>query len=138
MKKTYVSFKNLASYTENLKKYISSILDGISAENYPLNTIYPVGSIYLSVLETSPSSLFGGTWERIEDVFLLACGNSYKAGQMGGESEHILELDEMPSHNHSLKTDLSGDIQWASYTSYVGGMVSVSFFRKDRCWWDNL
>lgn len=27
--------------------------------------IYPVGSVYLSMVSTSPSTLFGGTWERI-------------------------------------------------------------------------
>ncbi len=32
-----------------------------------INTIYPVGSIYMSVNNTDPSSLFGGTWEQIND-----------------------------------------------------------------------
>lgn len=49
---------------------------------------YPVGSIYLSVSETSPASLFGGTWERIKDRFLLAAGDTYAAGETGGKSDH--------------------------------------------------
>jgi hypothetical protein len=28
-----------------------------------LDTVYPVGAIYLSVSSTSPATLFGGTWE---------------------------------------------------------------------------
>lgn len=62
---------------------------------------YPVGSIYLSVNSTNPSTLFGGTWQRIQDVFLLAAGSQYSAGSTGGEAEHTLTVKEMPSHNHS-------------------------------------
>lgn len=64
------------------------------------NLIYPVGSIYMSVNSTSPQTLFGGTWTRIEDTFLLAAGGTYKAGTTGGEATHKLTIEEMPSHNH--------------------------------------
>ncbi len=64
--------------------------------------IYPVGSIYLSASSTSPASLFGGTWEQLKDTFLLAAGDSYTAGDMGGEAEHTLTADEMPSHRHAM------------------------------------
>lgn len=50
--------------------------------------IYPVGSIYLAVNDTNPSTLFGGTWERIKDRFLLASGDSYSNGSTGGSSMH--------------------------------------------------
>jgi hypothetical protein len=32
--------------------------------------------------------LFGGTWERIQDRFLLAAGNTYAAGTTGGADQH--------------------------------------------------
>ena len=63
---------------------------------------YPIGSIYLSVNNTSPASLFGGTWEKIQDRFLLASGSSYSLGATGGEKTHTLTISEMPSHNHRL------------------------------------
>ena len=50
--------------------------------------IYPVGAIYMSVNNISPAILFGGTWERIKDRFLLAAGDDYTAGSTGGEAEH--------------------------------------------------
>lgn len=65
-------------------------------------SIYPVGSIYLSVESTSPASLFGGSWERIEDRFLLAAGDSYSVGDIGGEATHTLTIGEMPEHAHSI------------------------------------
>ena len=65
-----------------------------------IDIIYPVGSIYLSVNSTNPSTLFHGTWERIKDRFLLASGDTYSAGSTGGEAQHTLTVDEMPQHRH--------------------------------------
>lgn len=61
---------------------------------------YPVGSIYMSVNETDPQTLFGGTWEQIKDTFLLGAGDKYEVGTTGGEAEHTLTIEEMPSHTH--------------------------------------
>lgn len=66
-----------------------------------INTIYPVGSIYMSVNSTNPSVLFGGTWEQIKDTFLLASGDTYANGSTGGEATHTLTENEMPSHTHT-------------------------------------
>lgn len=62
---------------------------------------YPIGSIYISINSTNPSTLFGGTWEQIKDRFLLACGSTYKNGTTGGEATHKLTINEMPEHNHT-------------------------------------
>ena len=64
--------------------------------------VYPVGSVYVSVNSTSPATLFGGTWVQIKDKFLLSAGDTYKAGATGGEDTHVLTVDEMPRHNHSI------------------------------------
>lgn len=66
-------------------------------------TNYPVGSIYLSVNDTSPAELFGGTWEQLKDRFLLAAGDTYAAGRTGGEAQHTLTVDEIPAHQHEEK-----------------------------------
>lgn len=72
--------------------------------------IYPVGSIYMSVNSISPATIFGGTWEQIEDTFLLAAGSTYTAGDTGGSAthhhttgNHTLTVAEMPSHTHGVK-----------------------------------
>ena len=64
--------------------------------------VYPVGSVYVSVNSTSPETLFGGKWVQIKDKFLLSAGDTYKAGATGGEATHVLNVDEMPRHNHSI------------------------------------
>ena len=38
--------------------------------------VYPVGAIYISINEASPSVLFGGTWEQIQGGILIGTGNS--------------------------------------------------------------
>lgn len=63
-------------------------------------SFYPVGSIYQSVNETSPASLFGGDWERIQGRFLLGTSSSYKVTSTGGEEKHTLTTSEMPRHMH--------------------------------------
>lgn len=72
-----------------------------------LSRIYPVGSIYLSLNTTNPSTFLGGAWELIKDTFLIGAGNSYQLGSTGGSSahkhttgDHTLTINEMPSHNH--------------------------------------
>ena len=65
---------------------------------------YPVGSIYMSTVATSPADLFGGTWEAMPaGRVLLAQGTSewgveYQAGSTGGEHEHQLSVGELPAH----------------------------------------
>lgn len=73
-----------------------------------LLTVYPVGSIYLSVNSTSPASLFGGTWEQLKDRFLLGAGSAYAAGSTGGEAAHTLSINEIPSHAGHLYGNAGG------------------------------
>lgn len=75
-----------------------------TGSNIDFDLIYPVGSIYMSVASTSPSTLFGGTWVQIKDRFLLACGNTYNNGATGGEAQHTLLASEMPSHTHTISS----------------------------------
>ena len=62
--------------------------------------IYPVGAVYISTTLVDPAVLFGGTWRRIEDRFLLAASEVYAAGSVGGEASHLLTENEMPRHRH--------------------------------------
>ena len=96
-----------------------------------LNTVYPVGSIYISMNETDPGTLFGGTWERISRRFLLGCGGTgpganndtntpqqlsveqqtwfsdLHPGVTSGEYQHTLSVAEMPEHIHGTYGQLA-------------------------------
>lgn len=87
-----------------------------------VDKIYPIGSIYMSMNNTSPSDLFGGTWEQLKDTFLLASGDVYPSdGDVStaqhGESNHTLTVDEMPKHKHDLSYR-TGVIQTGSSGTY--------------------
>ena len=72
------------------------------AINNKWETIYPVGSIYMSVNNVNPSTVFGGTWQQIKDKFLLACGDTYNNGATGGSATNTLEVSQLPSHYHNF------------------------------------
>lgn len=42
--------------------------------------IYPVGAVYISMNNTSPATLFGGSWTKVEGKFLLGASSSYPTG----------------------------------------------------------
>nr|DAI87925.1 MAG TPA: baseplate wedge protein [Caudoviricetes sp.] len=83
-----------------------------------INAVYPVGSIYMSVNDTEPSTLFGGTWERLKGRFLIGAGTiadtnsnasfgslgaeepDFSSGETGGQYYHKLDIYEMPEHHH--------------------------------------
>ncbi len=66
-------------------------------KQYILDTIYPVGSIYMSVNSTSPATLFGGTWSALQNRFLVGAGNTYAVNATGGEATHVLTKAEQPA-----------------------------------------
>lgn len=68
---------------------------------YLLNA-YPVGSYYISHSDTSPASLFGGTWHRIESRFLWAASATSELGKTAGVMDVTLTVDQIPSHKHGF------------------------------------
>ena len=104
--------------------------DGTWVRSLTIDQIYPVGSIYMSVNSTSPSTLFGGTWERLKDTFLLAAGDAYSAGATGGEAAHLLTNDELPADMGSFSA-----LNWNHLTQQwnnTTGIVSTTIRTQDR------
>ena len=105
-------------------------LETLENNTLTLDKIYPVGSIYMSADNKEPSIIFGGTWEKIEDRFLLASGSNYTLGSTGGNSSvsytpqgavenHTLTETEMPSHNHDIgNIPVNGEVNNNGYQAY--------------------
>lgn len=82
-----------------IKRYDVSILE----------IMYPVGSIYMSVQDKSPKDLFGfGSWERIQDAFLLGAG-THPVNETGGAETVTLTLNQLPKHGHPQNYSGGGD-----------------------------
>lgn len=120
-------------YADNFEAATAFKINGVSI----IDIIYPVGSIYISVNNTNPGTLFGGTWAAIEDCFLLASGQTYNAGDTGGAATVALSINEIPAHDHGISgyyaieptssgnqtLDLGGPGYWAVHhpTNQGGG-----------------
>lgn len=87
--------------------------------------MYPVGSLYFSTNSTSPATIYGGTWERYGKGRTLVSVNEsdtdFTAGKTGGEKTHVLTVDEMPKHRHTVRrfATMQGGGSWD--TDKIGG-----------------
>lgn len=86
-------------YGKLLKDYIQSFI----------KTMYPVGSIYMSVNNTNPSTYFGGTWVawgagRVPVGINTADGNFNTVEKTGGAATVALTAAQMPAHTHGVGT----------------------------------
>jgi hypothetical protein len=99
------------SATTNDRTNAPSIHAVREAVNNNWLSIYPIGSIYMNVNDVNPSTIFGGTWEKIEGKFLLSSSNSHATGTTGGAETfdytptgtiggHSLTVEELAIHYH--------------------------------------
>ena len=119
----------------------NDLTDKPTFSSISLLDVYPVGSIYISVSATSPSTLFGGTWEAIAaGRVLIGAGGGYTAGQTGGSASHSITISEMPSHNHGGSTGSVGaggahshttDLYKASSGHQVWGSTAVNDYQSN-------
>lgn len=79
------------------------ITDDTAPTSAILESVYPVGSIYIAAVSTSPATLFGfGTWERLpNDVYLKSMGDSGLPLDVSGSNTHTLTVSELPAHQHN-------------------------------------
>lgn len=108
---------------------------GIQLKDKNNNNVYPnpfpVGAIYMSVDSRNPSSIFGGTWERIKGRFLLgADDSSYKVNAIGGEAIHTLTINEIPTHSHPLNKNVPYGMPYNDTSGTAAGYGGGVFYNE--------
>ncbi|QIG78148.1 hypothetical protein BIHU0010003c01_00029 [Bifidobacterium phage BitterVaud1] len=111
-----------------------------------LDRIYPVGSIYLSTVSTSPAAIYGGQWERYASgkaIFgALDDDPDYAPGKVSGSKTNVIDLSKenigsrlfMRSDGYiwfETKTLQNKPINYASHASNLG----INW--NDRLWGSN-
>lgn len=84
---------------------------------------WPIGSIYISVVNTNPSKWFGGTWVAFGTGRCLVGVDTSQTEfntvmKTGGEKTHKLTISEIASHNHSTPSTLRYE---STSTWWIGG-----------------
>lgn len=82
------STSNMGLTKPTMSDTVTELVDGMRSNLDILDKFYPVGTVWQSTKSTNPSTLFGGTWSRIENVFLIGAGTAHAAGSTGGSETH--------------------------------------------------
>lgn len=121
---------------ENLNKMQTKLLE----------MAFPIGSTYITQNNTNPNTILNfGTWERLKGRACLGVDEDdedFKTiGKTGGEKTHKLTIDEMASHNHSMKNDDAGYYPgWGTRSGWCcttaqqnnGGLASTDYSGGDK------
>lgn len=103
---------------------------------------FPVSSLYLSLGNENPSTLWlGTTWQKQENRFLLGAGSSYGLGSTGGSNSISLSASNMPRHRHkvdSISATISDHTHYiASNGSSASALTSTGYLANhgnDNAW----
>lgn len=105
-----MSTARLGSGSANNTKFLRGDSTWQTPPSFDASSVWPVGSIFISVVSTNPATLLGfGTWAAFatgRTIVGIDAGqtefNTVK--ETGGAKTHTLSINEMPQHNHSGST----------------------------------
>lgn len=102
----YATNEALKNAIEELKKYV----DKQSPGGVTLDSVYPIGSVYISANGANPNAIIGGTWEEFATGRTLigydpSDDDLTETGMTGGEKTHALTVDELPEHKHDVTVE---------------------------------
>ena len=90
--------------------------------------VHTVGAVIFSFNDSfSPSALWGGSWSRVTDRFLIGSGGTYSSGVAGGETSVTLTTDQMPNHQHQVIDGDTGVVIGLGTGAQVDGITIGSW-----------
>lgn len=110
--------------------YVSGTLDSKSIKQNGrtlLDMFYPIGAIFITTVNTNPSSYMGGTWVRFGNGKTLVGIDENDtdfnvAEKTGGAKSHAIDYSNFPARSTIQKSWKGGPV---SYSAWQGGNVSA-------------
>lgn len=101
----------------------------LKQNNSLVNMLFPIGQIIIKGDNKDYSNWLGFTWERtaVGKVLVGYDNNDVdfnNIGRTGGEKEHTLTIDEMPSHTHNV--NYSGGAGTSTGVTAMGEQLGTS------------
>ena len=102
---TIINSTNVSYKTSTVKAALDDLY-GLTADDV-WQKIYPVGSIYISAVSTSPATLFGGTWVEFGKgrtlVGVDTSDTSFNTVEKtGGSKTKTIAVGNLPAHTHGV------------------------------------
>jgi hypothetical protein len=96
-------------FPENLGSFETPAIY-VGGKNLSFDTIYPIGSIYMSVSSTNPGDLFGGIWSLWGEGKVPVCVDTNdpdfsQPEKIGGTKTVTLTIDQMPLHGGHVPSE---------------------------------
>lgn len=102
LEKFYLTFDSVSDISVKID------MDTYVTHSECIATTYPVGTVVQTDGTYEPADKWGGEWEQISGVYLMASGSyngtACAANKYVGEYSHKMKIEELVSHNHGPGT----------------------------------
>lgn len=125
---------DLNQQKKDLTELINTTIDNT------IDAMHPVGSVYVTIINTNPSTFLKGTWEQFaKGRTLVGVGEgtdgtttqTFLENTDGGEYKHKLTVDEIPSHNHQYYSPVVQKVAVSSSGSAYGNYNKQYMIKTD-------
>ena len=125
---TGINKANTIKDDTNINPQVSNVYKTI--KNILLDSVYPIGSIYISVNPVSPQNFLGGTWEEFARGRTIVGVNS-KAEEEGETSQTVINFlktsnNAIGSYGHSHHTQQQKNTSFSSKPGTLSAMFGVA------------